>query len=730
MRRIILLSAAVLPCQAAALIPSFALAQTGGAMNGQDLGGEIVVTAQRREQKLSDVPQPVQALGGDLLAQTGITQLENTIQLVPGASSAAKISAGSQILQIRGVVAGETSGDATIGYYLDSIPFSLAGLPYAPSSGVYDVERIEVLRGPSGTLYGLGSLGGTIKVLTRAPNLSDMEASVRAIGSVTSGGKPGGSLDAMVNLPVVQDKVAVRGVVGYQKIGGFADVPARGTKNANDAQIYTARVKLLVQPTDDLKLGFAYWRNNTKANYTSRLDSLHPLAIADTGPGETPSDYSLFSGDVEYDAGPFTLSSTTALVRNFIGLVGRGLLPTLGDYATTLPLRSRTFSEDMRITSNPESSFNYIAGFYYQSGRTRGGQDLILPNAGVQLFNDNITKDKSFAIYGELSKSFFDRALDVTLGGRYFEIRRTLDQNNRTVLFTPIVPPATLPELSTEITPPGVYLDLPVTETVKGKGSSFNPHINVAYHPSDDVMLYADVAKGFRAGVIQPTSALLAIRAATGGPLLDNALDPDTLWNYEVGTKISVFDRSLQLELSAYTFDWKDAQIEVSPVGSANTIPIGDVRGRGLDLTIQWRTPLTGLNLAAAGNINSTKLKGIDRGVAALAPFLATGAQLPGVPKNTASIIASYATPVGQGDWELRLNGRYSHRGRQQSLFDGSYAPSVDLLAFRIGVGNGRFDAALFVENATNTVGPMSKNGDRFVVPYPRQFGISIEAKF
>ena len=141
---------------------------------------EILVTANRTEQSISDVSQAVQALSGDDLQDLQITDFEQMIDLIPGAVQNSSISQGSNVYSIRGVASAETDGDATIGYYLDNFAFSLPGRPYAPVTDIYDTERVEVLRGPSGTLYGLGSLGGTIKVITKDPVIGEFEGSFKA----------------------------------------------------------------------------------------------------------------------------------------------------------------------------------------------------------------------------------------------------------------------------------------------------------------------------------------------------------------------------------------------------------------------------------------------------------------------------------------------------------------------------------------------------------------------
>ena len=190
---------------------TISFAQTSSETSALELE-EIVVTAQRREQNISDVSQAVQALSGDDLDELNITNFEEMITLIPGAIQNSTISHGSNVYSIRGVAASETDGDATVGYYLDNFAFSIPGRPYAPVTDLYDTERVEVLRGPSGTLYGLGSLGGTIKVITKDPVIGEFEGSFKATVSEIDDGDSSYTGDIVINAPI-SDNAAIIAVL-------------------------------------------------------------------------------------------------------------------------------------------------------------------------------------------------------------------------------------------------------------------------------------------------------------------------------------------------------------------------------------------------------------------------------------------------------------------------------------------------------------------------------------
>lgn len=655
--------------------------------------GEIVVTAQRREQALSDVPQAVQAISGTQLQALGVGQLQDVISLVPGASIGSTISVGSNTFQIRGVAAGETDGDATIGFYLDNFAFSMPGRPYAPAADFYDINRVEVLRGPSGTLYGLGSLGGTIKVLTNDPVLDDAQLSARMAANVTDGGEPGGEVNAMVNVPLIQDKLALRGVFTYRSIGGFADNIATGKKDANDAETLTARVKLLAQPTERLSVQLSAWYNQSNQDFSNRATFADP-AVFDQTFGIADSDYSLYTADLSYDLGFATLLSTTGYIENTVVVNNGGFIPGIGSFSSFWPLRTKNFTEDLRLASNPGGPLSWIVGVFYVNGKTSGGQSVTLGDfpvagqTGLATFNDNVIRTKATAFYGNATYSLLDGLADVTVGGRYYTERRRFDENSSLTLI-------------------GANVVLPTVGRATAKNNTFNPRVNIAIHPTEDGMIYAEVAKGFRSGAITSTSIISAANGALGTNF-DNSSPPDTLWNYEAGLKWT-FGR-LNVAASGYYFDWKDAQIELSPTLQSIVVPIGNVRGKGIDAEISWRTPLTGLTLAASGNINSTKLQDVVPLVASALPWLSNGNQLPGTAKRTVAVTGSYVTDIGNG-WDLNLNGRYSYRSRQRSVFNGVYAPWNGFGSVRAGVAKDGFEVSIFSDNVGNAQRAISRPG-------------------
>ncbi|MEZ5572783.1 MAG: TonB-dependent receptor plug domain-containing protein [Halioglobus sp.] len=181
---------------------------------------EVVVTAQRREQLISEVPLSMQAFTPAVLESVRIRDLSELINFVPGASEGNAVSVGQRYYQIRGISTNSQS-DPTIGYYIDDAAFFIFGEPYAPVGRTFDMQRVEVLRGPQSTLYGNSSMGGTIRYITEPPGLNEFGALMRGGYSATDGGDPGYYGDAMLNVPLLQGQLGLRVTGGYEKVGGY-----------------------------------------------------------------------------------------------------------------------------------------------------------------------------------------------------------------------------------------------------------------------------------------------------------------------------------------------------------------------------------------------------------------------------------------------------------------------------------------------------------------------------
>ena len=268
------------------------------------------------------------------------------------------------------------------------------------------------------------------------------------------------------------------------------------------------------------------------------------------------------------------------------------------------------------------------------------------------------------------------------------------------------------------------------TDPEAGSGNAFSPRFNLSYHPSSDSTLYAEVAKGFRAGALQDQASVGAVYKAFG-VVMPASLGSDTLWNYEVGAKWRMFDRRLLFDLSLYTFNWSNAQFQYSPGGGIGGIfDVGTVHARGVDLSILYKTPIEGLTLQMAGNLNATHLKNVPASVTAAVPFLVDGIQTPGVPQSTLTVNADYTRPLSNG-WSLLANARYLYRARQRDIATGISSGYLSEGFVRLGVDTGKsLQAFLFIDNLSNDRGPASIGDSNYIIPYPRTYGISLQGHF
>ena len=391
-----------------------------------------------------------------------------------------------------------------------------------------------------------------------------------------------------------------------------------------------------------------------------------------------------------------------------------GFIPGIGNFSSLWPLKTENFNEDLRLTSTNDGPFSYIAGFYYQDAETAGGQDVLLPDFGFNGVNrDNKLSSKAWAIYADGSYTTMDDRLVLTVGGRFYKEKRRFDEDSLLELLTPI----------TGLPDPVV---IPTVGTDRATEDTFNPRFNIAYHPTDNGMIYAEAAKGFRSGAITSSAIIGAVNAVLG-TTFENSAPPDTLWNYTAGIKWSFADNTVDVELAGYLYQWDDAQLVFSPALQSSVVPVGDVEGKGIDLTLAWATPIEGLSFQFTGNINDTELDNVDPLVTGAFDYIADGERLPGTAKNTFALRGSYETPLGASGLSLRANALWTHRSKVRSLFDGRFAPNIDRVNAQLGVGTDRWEVALYATNLTDEIGPLARPGGQEAIPFPRTFGLSLE---
>jgi outer membrane receptor protein involved in Fe transport len=701
-------------------VPGLAMAQTAPSRGDPSTQlDEIVVTAQKREQNLIDVPLSVQAISGEQLERQGTRDLTQLVDFIPGASVVSKSAPGFDTIQIRGISAG-TVGDSTTGYYIDDVVFSIPNLQISPPSRLFDLERTEILRGPQGTLYGNGAMGGLVRLITPEPDTNDFEARMLGELSSTEGGGTNYAADAVVNIPLASDVAGLRISGGYETLSGFAEAADRpGDKDLNDIESYNVRAKLLLRPTESVDVTLSAWHIDNHQNYNNGLVSVEPPLLANTF-GTLPYNQvtaDFYSASVVWDLGSASLQSGTSFIDHTLDF-DTTLNTPAANLRAVADFHSESFSQELRLVSDSDGPLNWIVGGLYTDAKILSQFDYTIPfpaGPGTTLFLPLISQSpsplttESFALFGEASYEFMDGKLIPLIGLRYFEDERT--GSGTTTLFP-------------TFTPPGVALP----SSGSGSFDALSPRFNLTYKPSDDATLYVNIAKGFRSGSVQTSGQVLF--ASVDGVATSTIIEPDELWSYELGSKFRTADRALSVDAAVYYTEWSNIQVPfTTSAGLVATLNGGDARVYGLDLGINYRTPIEGLSLQMVGNVNSAEFRNVAPALTARLPTASNGARLPGVPESNLSVSASYSAPL-TGTLDLNLYGAYSYRASQLDLASGLESATLDHMTLRAGISSNRYRVDLFADNVLDDRGPLlaSLAGQQAV--YPRRIGIVLSVNY
>jgi iron complex outermembrane recepter protein len=746
---------------------------------------EITVTAERYTSTIQNTAISISALSGDELIKQGVTTIQEITQEVPGLSMRFA-SPGLTEYEARGL-ASNGGAAPTVGFYLDEIPLSP---PAVSQSGkvvinpdLYDVQRVEVLRGPQGTLYGSGSMGGTIRVLTNEPKLGTYEGSAQATGSDTEGGSGNGSANLMMNLPI-GETIAARVVLSYLYRSGWIDnitihpfpialgnpaytqplntVPVTNVyHDANNETLYSGRLSLLYKPSEDFSiLGEAMTQNLHTGGY-DLLDgtptSAEPTTVYGAHYEAFPlregirDDISIFGLTIKANVGFADLTSATSYfgrtgvqvqdASTSIYWTNNGGTPYVPiPYAERDP--SHQISEEIRLTSHDIGGFHWVAGAFYSNLSSVWNEVSNNPLAATPAVPDGsfFTSWNSYgvrqtAFFADGSYKFTDQ-WKLSAGARYYQYKSHQDEFSWGLDGPNPTPP-------------------PASVVTTAKNSGANPRVNLEYLPNQDLTLYATVAKGFRPGganqILPPPNE--PPHCALPGPL---EFSPDSVWNYEVGEKARMFDSWLTINSDFYYIKWNNIQqVFTLTCGYQFYGNAGDARSFGPELEVNaklspdWTVSLSGAYTdAKINNPNAnytiylttqvTEPNGVSHpcqtGSSCTAPVM-------NVVKDTASVALNYATTV-MTDWRVSGRAAYSFVGSSYDVayYFGYKLPSYSLVNARVGLGRGNWDAALFVDNLTNKVALISANNTSFqfnspqVVRYstnqPRTAGIQLDYKF
>lgn len=670
---------------------------------------EVVVTAQKREERLQDVPISISVLGGTDLDSSQVQGVAEAVKSVPSVADIPASRGGNMPLFIvRGVTAASafTNGASPIAYYLDSVPFGFVRSAFSPEASPYDLDRIEVLRGPQGTLYGMSALNGVVRILTKDADVSTFELKGRASASNTDDGADSYRGDMAINAPLVEGKLAARAVLGYQDLGGWIDRPNQ--KDANDSKIKTGRLKLNSQPTDALSIGLSAWFS--RGDYGAPPISPDGRQVPIVRPETSAQDYDVYSAKLDYKFSAVSVTSATSYIDQSTNWVFDGFAfsaPAESWYPTRFA--GEVFSQEIYLSSTHSGPWQWTAGGIYRDSKETFQQGF-MPSIPV-LFDDAYTSE-SFALFSELTRLFLDGRFGVTAGVRYFEDKVT--DNYKVTTVNP-----------DEITKTSHF-------------DAVSPRVVVTWHPSTQSTLYASYGEGFRSGVTQ--TATVQRLAPSFSPA-----EPDTLKNYEIGGKTILWDGRASVETAIFYMDWQDVQ-QVLAVPVGGTLVSGYVNapsasGMGFEFAATVE-PVAELTLTASYGWNDLTVDEDFVNQTATGPVVRfrKGTRLGTSPKSTAFVSAGYSVPLGAGGFRGRVSASTSYTSKLQSRAVrgtrtvATEADSILLARAALAVESpDRWIATLFADNIFNNNDVVVRDGfsDTWNTRLrPRTIGLQLEYRY
>jgi outer membrane receptor protein involved in Fe transport len=618
---------------------------------------DIIVTATRRTERLQDVPLSVTAFDQEELDDLGIVGFEGIAQNTPGIV-VNRPTQNFNNFTARGInTNGYSAGlQSAVAIYVDELPISANGNSTILDPNLYDVERVEFLRGPQGTLFGSNSLAGAMRIITRSPDLDDFEASASVDIGLTGSSSVRQRYNAMVNVPIMKDEIGLRVTGYYRNEDGWVDNIGTGVKDSNSLEAFGGRAILLLQPSDRMKVKLlASYENSKPADSGLTNPLLGNFVRRSDRPDLFQGKLTNYNITVNYEFDFAELISSTTLSDYDASFY----VDLAGTFAQAFPFAldaygyDDLFVQETRLVSRHDGPFEWVAGFfYYDKRRTvdfayRSTPEYLaarrltgLPNEYYQRFN-SYTDQTEIAGFGEATFRFSDRFW-ITGGLRYgstevqsFTRGGGYNSNYLTAAFF------NLQNFALTVTPINYAAGLKVKDDrLSWKGS-------VSWKPTDSLTTYATISTGFRTPVVNARAGLVSAINPNDIIIPDGAKS-DSVTNYEFGLKGRWMNGDLTANIAAYYIDWKDIQVQANRVSDSIQFAtnIGGAESYGLEYEIIAR-PVQGLSLAFNGSFNRAKVTDLSPIEAAI-----SGAE-PGTrlasPKFQGSGTLRYDFGIGEG---------------------------------------------------------------------------------
>jgi iron complex outermembrane recepter protein len=708
---------------------------------------EVVVTALLRSTTLETTPAAITVVNGDTLQKMGIENSQDLERVAPGLI-VTESSIGGARITLRNIW---SPGEATTGLYYDEVP--IIGSPgvsndaggTTPIVSLFDVERVEVLRGPQGTLYGSGSEAGTVKLVFAKPELDAVDGAVDLQGTDVKGGNAGGRAEGAVNMPLINGTLAVRAAGFYDTGDGYIDNSVLHDNNVNGHRNEGGRILLRYRPLSSLTFDAMLviqdksgWINDWSLN-------TGPYVENDSARQPMDDNLTLFSGTVNWDLDLVNLTLVGSHSRRdleyqydfpFFDYVA-GLVPpgsalqqlALSQYpaAAYAPQSTTVSTQEVRVTSQPGQPLQWTLGLFHSQrdanilstvqGVDAGGYRVPSELYYRRTIGDDLGQT---AGYGEGTYSI-TKQWDFTFGTRYYHYDRETDGAVTTGNLLVGSPASPYASASTD-------------------ADGWLYKINTNYRFTPRIMAYAQASEGYRPG---------GVNQVVGLPQNLGPYAPDSLWDYEVGLKTTWLDRRLQIDADVFQINWKNMQVSGTSTAQANGATFslisnaGNARIRGIEFETTYE-PVKSLSLHVSGSYMDSVLTSNQVSVVIAAPGKA-GEPIPYAPTLTLQAGAQYEAPLAGGlNGLLRLDASYNTDSWTQFTHTSAFQdllPAYTNVSMRIGVSDHTRDwtASLFANNLLNQLGIVNKTATvlygsadavRAVSITPRTIGVELSKRF
>ena len=717
---------------------------------------EIIVTATKRSQSTREIPSTINVLSGEKLAAQGARELQDFVDQVPGLQIQDVAATSSRKIVIRGIAPDNTTNQ-TVGTLLGDVPLGdPIGSYTVVDPDTWDLQTVEVLKGPQGTLFGASSLAGIIRYVPVAPKLGVWQGKAFAEWMSIKDGGADPSFGGALNVPV-GEALAFRlsGVIEHRPGVIDIDNPSRQEKDADDAHKWSGRAMALWEPTERLTVNALYTAQQRRADESFFVTNFDADYTRYDAPESSPTRrrFDLASLDVRYRFDWATLVSLSAYQNkenSFNFESSYALLPQAGEAGVSVgrskrDVKAQGYMQELRLVSPDGGDWTWQGGAFYSDYEAKirsdiyttvpallglnpvlallpaSVRDIVVSENGVSLGNQSLDPlDASeAALFGELTRKF--GSVNLTLGGRLYQTEVSGVSTTAGLLpFTTNFAPQTVQDLS-----------------VKGKG--FSPKVAVAWQASDDVLVYGGVSRGFQYGGVN------AVAIPSPNSEAPPTYKSSALWSYETGVRTDWLDKTLRADLTAFYQKWTDAQVsQIAPPAEAYIDNVGEVEVKGVEMSLQYLFPVNGLSLDLSGGYLDS------RTAAAFTDSdgndIESGTRMPNAPRVQASANLGYTHVFGDA-WGTNTALQYTHTGRawgsvqhegrlqERNMLNFNFTVTRADLAFAPSLGlivNNITDQRKIVSATQNAEADTATDGTAYATGYtrPRTIIVRLGAEF